>query len=186
MEPVSYAYDAAGERVARWTRSGTADLEADLFVRDEGGSVLAEWRYLDNPSSLATFDLTREYIPGGDRTLGQMDYLGGIDTLRYLAADHLGSTRVLFDAGGILEDYDFYPFGASDDSNPLDPDTTHLFTGHERDTDQYSTEMDYMHARYYSPNLGRFFFCGCNRGHGRVVAVVESVQLCEQQPDCTH
>jgi RHS repeat-associated protein len=34
--------------------------------------------------------------------------------------------------------------------------TTHLFTGHERDIGLSLSELDYMHARYYSPNLGRF------------------------------
>ena len=83
----------------------------------------------------------------------------------FAATDHLGHTRVLFDGNfdGIGEqDLDFAPFGVQIEGpgspgGPIgDPATTHLFTGHERDLDDYSSELDYMHARYYSPFLARF------------------------------
>jgi RHS repeat-associated protein len=44
------------------------------------------------------------------------------------------------------------------------PPTTHLYTGHERDLGETSTELDYMHARYYSYNLGRFTSIDPSRG----------------------
>jgi RHS repeat-associated protein len=36
------------------------------------------------------------------------------------------------------------------------PDAKHLYTGHERDLGATSSELDYMHARYYSPELALF------------------------------
>ncbi|MCD4751049.1 MAG: RHS repeat-associated core domain-containing protein, partial [Thermoanaerobaculales bacterium] len=64
--------------------------------------------------------------------------------------------RLLFDeAGTVLEELEYLPFGALKGTG-ADPETTHLFTGHERDLGEGSSELDYMHARYYSPYLARF------------------------------
>jgi RHS repeat-associated protein len=94
--------------------------------------------------------------------VAQVDWGAGTPTRRFAAVDHLGSTRYLVgldDALGVVseEALEFYPFGQFKfDGTPPDPDTTHLFTGHERDLGLHLSELDYMHARYYSPNLGRF------------------------------
>ena len=53
------------------------------------------------------------------------------------------------------EALDYYPFGQLRLGGP-DSDTTHLFTGHERDLGESRSQLDYMHARYFSANLGRF------------------------------
>ena len=53
------------------------------------------------------------------------------------------------------EEVDYLPFGGFLTGGPQ-PSTTHLFTGHERDTAQLASNLDYMHARYFSPNLGQF------------------------------
>jgi len=50
---------------------------------------------------------------------------------------------------------EYEPFGALRSGGPV-PDASHLFTGHERDLGASSSELDYMHARYYSPALARF------------------------------
>jgi RHS repeat-associated protein len=69
--------------------------------------------------------------------------------------DHLNSTRAIVDDNGIVEEIDYLPFGGFLTGGPQ-PSTTHLFTGHERDTATLASNLDYMHARYFSPNLGRF------------------------------
>jgi len=66
--------------------------------------------------------------------------------------DHLGSTRVVTDeSGGGVTRHDFFPFG--EEIMPMADDVTKMFTGHERDRE---TGLDYMLARYYGGNLGRF------------------------------
>jgi RHS repeat-associated protein len=50
---------------------------------------------------------------------------------------------------------EYYPFGRFKTGGPTSS-TTHIFTGHERDSGTSLSELDYMHARYYSPLLGRF------------------------------
>ncbi|MGZ5446315.1 MAG: RHS repeat-associated core domain-containing protein, partial [Thermoanaerobaculia bacterium] len=69
--------------------------------------------------------------------------------------DHLGSTRLVTDAGrNTLEKTEYFPFG--EESAAPGPETK-KFTGHERDYNAASGwNLDYMHARYYSPALGRF------------------------------
>jgi RHS repeat-associated protein len=82
---------------------------------------------------------------------------------QYLTADHLGSTRLVTDAGGsVVKRHDYLPFGEEipsdvgfrtaalgygSDSFPL------KFTGKERDAE---TGLDYFGARYFSGAQGRF------------------------------
>lgn len=157
-----YAYDTAGERVLAWRKGPTGrTAEARITLRDEGGAVLSDWLLTPNHDDpgLSYFGRARDYLYAGGRMVAQVDW-GAAPIRRFAAADHLGSTRYLLSenpsngtwAGEVLE---FYPFGATEEGS-ADPDTTHLFTGHERDLGDYSSELDYMHARYYSPNLGRF------------------------------
>jgi RHS repeat-associated protein len=148
-----HAYDAAGERVASWRRSGTGQLaELRLFVRDEAASVLSEWLLL--PGS--DFGPTRDYLRAGDRVVAQLDWTDGQPSPRFLAHDHLGSTRVLIEADSTMTDLlEYEPFGALRTGGPV-PNSSHLFTGHERDLGATSSELDFMHARYYSPALARF------------------------------
>jgi RHS repeat-associated protein len=73
-------------------------------------------------------------------------------TLTYYHLDHLGSPRLITDAGGYpVQKQHFLPFG---DEMPIQAGTnSKKFTGHERDPE---TGMDYMMARYYEAPLGRF------------------------------
>jgi RHS repeat-associated protein len=87
----------------------------------------------------------------------------------YLAADHLGSTRLVTDASGnSTKCYDFLPFGEEipngyggrtascfgAGSYPSAPDVvSEKFTSKERDAE---TGLDYFGARYYSMAQGRF------------------------------
>lgn len=69
-----------------------------------------------------------------------------------LHVDHLGSTRLMTDMDGyIVSQHEFLPFG-EEITGMLDA-TTKRFTGHERDRE---SGLDYMFARYYSANHGRF------------------------------
>jgi RHS repeat-associated protein len=87
---------------------------------------------------------------------------------RHFHLDHLGTPRLITsDSGQMVSYHDYYPFG--DEHSPVlqevpsgfDREEPTKFTGHERD---YAGGMgaedghavDYMHARYASPTIGRF------------------------------
>jgi len=88
------------------------------------------------------------------------------DPIHHFHADHLGSTRLTTagNTGVFTRAHDYWPFGEEitstvqtsfEDVQPM------KFTGHERDyisaVNTESTDyLDYMHARYYAPTLGRF------------------------------
>lgn len=70
----------------------------------------------------------------------------------YYHLDHLGSPRILTNKDGVrVQGQHFLPFGQE---MPIEAGlNTRKFTGHERDPE---TGLDYMLARYYQANLGRF------------------------------
>jgi RHS repeat-associated protein len=87
-------------------------------------------------------------------------YLGGqllatehtTQATRYHFADHLGTPRlVVNDAGGIICNHDYYPFGQ--ERTVCSDGETHKFTGQERDAE---STTDYFRARQYAYTLGRF------------------------------
>jgi RHS repeat-associated protein len=78
---------------------------------------------------------------------------------RNMDLDHLGSPRMLTASGGGLAAYHVYfPYGLEATSPTQDTERS-KFTGHERDLADPSSpadDLDYMHARHYSPISGRF------------------------------
>src|SRR5262245_57512355 len=78
------------------------------------------------------------------------------DTVIYYHTDAIGSVRMITDAnGGVLARYDFERFGVACGSacGPGGTPEAIQFAGKERDTD---TEFDYVGARYYASQTGRF------------------------------
>ena len=148
-----YAYDADGERVLSWRRDAAGELaEVRVDLLDDGGAALSDWLLLPD----STFGPAHEYLAPGGRMAAQLSWTGGEPVARFAARDHLGSTRVLVDAGGTVHDrIEFYPYGGFRSGGPT-PETTRLFTGHRRDLGSHSSELDFMHTRHYSPLLGRF------------------------------
>ncbi len=136
----TYAYDAAGERVGAMN---AAKGVTRTWLRDEQGHVLVTYV---NGSPV------KESVFGGSRLIGEV----ADGSVTYALTDHLGSTRMMVDPYGNFDEseIEFSPFGTMIGPNS-NPSTTHLFTGHERDLGEMSG-LDYMHARYYSLDLGRF------------------------------
>ncbi len=60
-------------------------------------------------------------------------------------------------AGNFLSEHKYYPFGEGA-TRPAQNDLPLKFTGHERDfyADGASDDLDYMHARFCDPRVGRF------------------------------
>ena len=123
------------------------------YIRGEGGQLLAGetpvWQYNDQNGNGTT---TAVY--------------GG---LRHYHLDQLGSVRLVTDAGKrTLGEHDYYPYGVTPTKayqEELNPGTPHIdpmrYAGHQRDFLGYlnvenTDYLDYMHARYYDPKLGRF------------------------------
>ncbi|HQO21341.1 MAG TPA: RHS repeat-associated core domain-containing protein [Acidobacteriota bacterium] len=76
-------------------------------------------------------------------------------TVYFYVKDHLGNTRLVLDRDGYIQSrMDYEPYGI--ELYPLAANSSrekYKFTNQERD---YTTGLDYFHARYYSSAMGRF------------------------------
>jgi RHS repeat-associated protein len=144
---LSYDYDGDGRRVKKVNGSLTTQYVYDAF-----GQLAAEYTVGTPPAGTPAPSCTT----------------------CYLTADHLGSTRVVTDAQGVVKErHDFLPFGEEiladvngrttaqgypSASSTLNVDM--LFTGQIRDAETanaaLTTGLDYFGARYYSGAQGRF------------------------------
>ncbi len=158
----TYLYDADDERIAvnfvsdvwRWT---IRDFDGKVLREYEGGSQNnSTWLWVED-------DIYREsQLVAAER----MPQDGG---QRHFHTDHLGTPRLITGANGLrYANHDYYPFGTEVTDlrqemtdHGFDRPEPRKFTSHERDftggTDANNTDyLDYMHARYYNPNVGRF------------------------------
>ncbi|WP_421774268.1 RHS repeat domain-containing protein [Gracilimonas sp.] len=139
---LKYAYDADGNRVKKARSGGTETL----YVRGANGEPLVV--FVDD--HVAFYNI----VSGGD-VLGTYDG----SQRRYFIKDQLGSIRTTVDQSGNVDGYDdYYPFGLimpGRSSNSANPADNYKFTGHERD-DEGNLTLDYMMARNYDPEIGRF------------------------------
>lgn len=131
---VTYTYDGDGKRVAKST--------GKLYWSGTGRNSLAE--------SDGSGNVTDEFAFFGDKRIAKRNSLGNV---YYYIADHLATSRVIADAGGVpCYDADYYPFGGEAVYLNTCPQN-YKFTGKERDSE---SGLDYFGVRYYSSNVGRF------------------------------
>ncbi len=140
------------------TGGNAGALFADSFETDDTEC----WSKSEPPGSTGS-GYTRRYrdsIYAGPLNIASVEEDG--ETLFYYR-DHLRSPRTVRDSSGsVVETYEFFPFG--EQVTPSSPSgdgvkATTKFTSHERDeaiTTNVMDDLDYMHARYSSPLLGRF------------------------------
>ena len=144
----TFLYTAGGERLA------TLDLtlgDETFTPRSATNQVLR--RFVQSGGS---WNARQAYVYAGSQQIARL-FDGS--PAQHLHLDHLGSTRLVTDdSGAVVSEYKLYPYGA-----PLHFPSTNdeelLFTGHERDANgglDSSDDLDDMHARYYTPWLGRF------------------------------
>ncbi|MCU0306005.1 MAG: RHS repeat-associated core domain-containing protein [Thermoanaerobaculales bacterium] len=147
----SYGYDASGERVVSYGVSpqGDPQLRAVYTLRDLLGRPIREYR----ASPTGELEWSRDHVfLGRNAIVSEASTIwptGG--QILHHHRDHLGSLRLLTDPGGlVVAEQAFEPFGAAwaQSEEPLQ------FTGHEREP---GYGWDYMHARYYTPEWGRFW-----------------------------
>lgn len=152
----TFLYDAHDERVAMFDYAVSDPAVTQMFtVRDLEDRVLSEFLKVgDQP-----LRRTRDYVFRGGSVAAAVDVAAnGSESVRHFHNDHLGTPRVITNGSAMaVLRRDYLPFGQE-----LLETTAQgrlEFTGHERDDDgtlSAEGDLDYMHARHYSPWLGRF------------------------------
>jgi RHS repeat-associated protein len=147
-----YVYDALGRRVAKIPASGVWTQ----YAYDLSGNVISEYGEGCGPTCWA-----RGYVYFNGQRIAEY----ANSTTYFAHNDHLGSPRLFTDvtAAYTTDCYDFLPFGernlpttpcrSSSPPSPPQANTSHLFTGKERDTE---SSLDNFGARYMGSTLGRF------------------------------
>jgi RHS repeat-associated protein len=134
-------------------------------LRDESGQMLRQYSGSDMYPRLDWLWI-EDYVYRGGQLLAA-DRVPQVGGRRHFHLDHLGTPRLVTGPGGaLMARHDYLPFGRE-----VTPNNTELttgfyridpvhFTGHERDYNDSSADstdyLDYMHARYYNGNVGRF------------------------------
>jgi len=165
-------YDANDERIAtvvdstlsRWT------------FRDFNNQILREYEVHDF-GAFSDWFWRQDHIRGeGQLIAGEtpqwhiftQEFTARYGGKRHYHLDHLGSVRMVTDQQHrAISEHDFFPYGVSltksyqEQTYPGAHIDGMRFAGHWRDflgyQDVETTDyVDYMHARYYDPNLGRF------------------------------
>ncbi len=135
---ISYSYDAGGIR-----QSQTVNGQTINYLVDPNRSyhqVLEEQDDLFMPQVVYTY---------GDDLISQTN-AQGVYTFGY---DGLGSTRILTDASGVVQNsYGYQAFGELDYQYGA-IENNYLFTGEQYDN---NVGFYYLRARYYNPGIGRF------------------------------
>jgi RHS repeat-associated protein len=142
-----YVYTADNERL--WTYSPGSPSRWTL--RDLDGRVLREFA-----NDAGTWSVHKDYIYRGSTLVAAVQTNG---QTHHFHPDHLGTPRLITNGtGGKLAYHVYYPYGV--ELSPIAQDTERLkFTGHERDLGvswSAADDLDYMHARFYNPQVGRF------------------------------
>ncbi|NJM54873.1 MAG: hypothetical protein HC841_02130 [Verrucomicrobiae bacterium] len=152
-------YDADDERLATYDCfPGVCDSpgwELRTTVRGLGGEPLREY----STRGTNGWQWVRDYVyrNGGMLAAAEPDGNGG-ENVYHFHPDHLGTPRQITNGSGVqVALHSYYPFG-QEATDPAQTAFTKKFTGHERDANGTGTagDLDYMHARYCSPTLGRF------------------------------
>jgi RHS repeat-associated protein len=148
-----FIYTADDERIATHeTPSGSWRWTA----RDPSGKVLREFTSTDGGS----WQWAKDYVYRDDKLVASRHPAGGFVETYHYHLDHLGTPRRITNAlDATVGFHDYHAFGPEVPGGANEPSLTPLkYTGHERDRwlGEGDDTLDYMHARYYSPGLGRF------------------------------
>jgi RHS repeat-associated protein len=139
----AYAYDAGGERMSFKDVPSSTSV---FTLRGLDGKVLREYSY--NGSS---WSWSKDVVYRQGQLLATIDGSG----TRHFTLDHLGSPRLITDASRNVVEYHAY-WGYGQEIDTACGAERMKFTGHERDNRCTAGMLDYMHARYYNPNIARF------------------------------
>lgn len=152
-QPVEYASQVQGPLIPYTTKSDTYHyFEVRNYVNDTNREFA---------QTLQTTDLQRDtrtsYVYAGDQRISYEDEQSA-DTYQYLT-DIRGSVTGLTHHGQLVASSQYMPFGSSDSSmdsagahSVRNAHTSFAYAGEARD----STGLDYLRARYYDSEVGRF------------------------------
>ncbi len=141
-----YVYTADDERIWSFKTGGVSRWT----LRDLGNNVLRE--YANNGGA---WSVTEDFIHRGGQLLAADTSTG----VSHFHLDHLSTPRLVTDQTGKKTAYHVYwPYG--EELTAANQDAERMkFTGHERDLNGAAgtgDDVDYMHARFCSPVVGRF------------------------------
>jgi len=153
----TYLYTADGERIEE--RIGLDPLNPTSITLSGRGLDNKVLRLLTKTGSSWTW--TKDYVYRDGLHLASIEPPVASQVVKHFHLDHLGTIRRITGTGtpaAVLASHDYYPFGG--EATTAGQDTERMkFTGHERDlqgTTAQTDDLDYMHARYYNPNVARF------------------------------
>ena len=168
----NYTYDSNGNLTSDSTWTYTWDYN-NRMTQASGGGTTIDYEYDHTRQRTVYSDGTTttvfaniyyntdgtnktKHIFAGNLLVATIVYDGATTTTHYVHTDHLTGTGVVTDENGDLEQLlDYYPFGDQRiNSQQTSFDEKNKFTGHEHDSD---TDLEYMKARYYNGDIGRFF-----------------------------
>jgi|CXWL01.1.fsa_nt_gi RHS repeat-associated protein len=166
--PKQMIYDADGERLVVKDYQLDASGAVQIWrLRGLNNEVLREVRR----NADGTWSWNRDYLYRDKMLLAQLTPTTGGETLTHFYLDHLGTPRHTSGANGFIGGYrEYLPFG-EEITKPRHEQDFLQFTGHERDFNcltgsgsacaegSYQAkvdDLDYMHARFYSPWNARF------------------------------
>jgi len=154
-----FIYTANDERIATYTVGSTWNWT----IRDVSGKVLREFISRDGSAGPGTgsWSWTRDNVFRDGLLLATRHVANGTPVTHHYHLDHLGTPRRVTDQNDrTVGFHDYYAFGPEASGGVTEPAASSLqYTGHERDKwggAEGLDTLDYMHARYYSPVMGRF------------------------------
>lgn len=163
-----YIYTADDERIAMFdpTSEQYYTQQYTWTLRDAQGKLVRTFESFGD-RGLEYFLWTQDHFSGGGTPVAarREEAEGG---LRHFHVDHLGTPRVVTNSSGQqISAHTYLPFGVESTSilqeraRGYEHEEPLRFTGHERDgletyDKEHTVYLDYMHARHYNPNWGRF------------------------------
>jgi RHS repeat-associated protein len=158
----TYIYTADNERI--WTVDSSVSPWNETFtLRHLDGKVLRvfttsdELEFTGPTEDLGELAWSQDYIYRDGQLLATVRLIGENEEAYHFHLNHLGTPLLITDPEGATEAlHSYFPFG--EELTPNNDTERMKFTGHERDFNKegQTDDLDYMHARYYGPMMGRF------------------------------
>jgi len=150
-----YVYDANDQRIAIVANPSAPTPSWRYTLRDMSAKVTREYSATSFTSSPIW---TKDYVYRDGILLAAISDNTGAEARTHFHVDHLFTPRLITDdEGRRLAAHTYWAFGLEAAGSDVDSETK-KYTGHERDFAGLgnTNDVDYMRARYYSPNEGRF------------------------------
>lgn len=138
-----FEYNVEGLRAGKTQIDGNGNSTSTYFIYDENDRLFVKKK--------ESGEYTKYYYLRGSLVAAQTTN-GGVTTTEYMHTGALSSIAAISDqAGTITQRFHYEPFGRAIESGQEDDPgyTGHLYDG--------NLQLNYMKARYYDPEIGRFY-----------------------------